>query len=101
MSAHDEDPEETIDREAILARRRRFVSTALTGITTSTLATACPCLDVVAPPSEPQEPAAEADDKTEDEAQDDGDPVEEASPADGEIPPPVSGEDEDTPAEGG
>ncbi len=37
------------DRDAILARRRRFVAAALGGLTTSTLATACPCLDVAGP----------------------------------------------------
>ncbi|MCA9654778.1 MAG: hypothetical protein H6712_30580 [Myxococcales bacterium] len=44
-----DDPERDLDREAILARRRRFVAAALTGLTTSTLATACPCLKVAQP----------------------------------------------------
>jgi hypothetical protein len=66
------------DREAILARRRRFVVAALTGITTSTLATACPCLKI-APSEEPHEPQADGQPK------DDGDPVEEASPEEGGV----------------
>lgn len=46
--------EPDVDRAAILARRRRFVAAALTGLTTSTLATACPCLKVA--PDEPIPP---------------------------------------------
>ncbi len=46
--------ETDFDRAAILARRRRFVAAALTGLTTSTLATACPCLKVA--PDEPMPP---------------------------------------------
>ncbi|MEM7159854.1 MAG: hypothetical protein AAF799_43845 [Myxococcota bacterium] len=49
------------DRAAILARRQRFVTAALAGITTSTLATACPCLDVEPPPDETD---SETDDET-------------------------------------
>jgi hypothetical protein len=63
------------DREAILARRRRFVVAALTGITTSTLATACPCLKIDTGP--PPEPDSDGQPK------DDGDSVEEASPEEG------------------
>ena len=44
--------EDELDREAILARRRRFITASLAGVATSTLATACPCLDVA-----PQPPA--------------------------------------------
>lgn len=51
------------DRAAILARRQRFVTAALAGITTSTLATACPCLDVDVPPDETD---SDTDDATDD-----------------------------------
>lgn len=64
------------DRAAILARRRRYIATALTGMAAGAL-TACakPCLRVDLP--EPDESA-----------QDDGDSVEEADPAAQETPPP-------------
>lgn len=71
----DDDSGTRIDREAILARRRRFVAAALTGLTTSTLATACPCLKVL--PPEPAEPKGDGQPK------DDGDPLEDASPEEG------------------
>ncbi len=45
--------EDELDREAILARRRRFITASLAGVATSTLATACPCLDVA--PTQPPE----------------------------------------------
>lgn len=46
-------PEDELDREAILARRRRFITASLAGVATGTLATACPCLDVAPrPPAE-------------------------------------------------
>ena len=73
MGTSDDDIHARADREAILARRRRFVAAALTGLTTSTLATACPCLKI-APSEEPQNPDGDGQPK------DDGDPVEEASP---------------------
>jgi hypothetical protein len=54
MTPPDDDDDDTArrDREAILARRQRFVVAALAGLTTSTLATACrprpqPCLRMV------------------------------------------------------
>ncbi|MCA9654780.1 MAG: hypothetical protein H6712_30590 [Myxococcales bacterium] len=84
MGERDEEEDARIDREAILARRRRFVVATLTGLTTSTLATACPCLKMAAP-AEP-DAAGPADAEAAEEHQDDGDSVEEASPADGEIP---------------
>ena len=49
MDTSDDDTRTRLDREAILARRRRFVAAAITGLTTSTLATACPCLKVDQP----------------------------------------------------
>ena len=49
MASRDDDTTETEDRETILARRTRFVAAAIAGLTTSTLATACPCLKVAAP----------------------------------------------------
>lgn len=82
MSADDE-----LDRKAILARRRRFMALALTGLAGTTLtATACPCLKVAAPPDEP-EPApstsdSEGDAERSHDRQDDGDPPEEAQPGD-------------------
>jgi hypothetical protein len=75
----DDDTRARIDREAILARRRRFVAAALTGLTTSTLATACPCLKM-APATTPAEPDGDG------QPRDDGDPVEEASPQEGGAP---------------
>jgi hypothetical protein len=68
----DDDSDARIDREAILARRRRFAAAALTGLATSTLATACPCLKMAVPES--AEPHGDG------QPQDDGDPMEEASP---------------------
>jgi hypothetical protein len=53
MTASDDEDDDGAarrDREAILARRQRFVVAALAGLTTSTLATACrpqPCLRMV------------------------------------------------------
>ena len=87
----DDEHEAEIDRAAILARRQRFVTATLAGLTTSALATACPCLKTMPaePAAAPEDAAAPADAEGEadDEAeQDDGDSVEEASPADGEIP---------------
>lgn len=93
----DDEHQGTLDREAILARRQRFVTAALAGLTTSTLATACPCLKAAPVSSDPYDDAAPAEaeaeepdedqDQDQDEAEnDDGDSVEEASPADGEIP---------------
>ncbi|MEM7154207.1 MAG: hypothetical protein AAF799_15285 [Myxococcota bacterium] len=59
------DDQERRERAAILARRQRFVSAALTGITTSTLATACACLNVAteAAPVTPDD-GAEAEEPT-------------------------------------
>lgn len=87
-SEEDDAPQGTLDREAILARRQRFIAATLAGLTTSTLATACPCLKTM--PADPGPDAAapaDAEEQEQDEAEhDDGDSVEEASPADGEIP---------------
>lgn len=90
------DPEDDgVDRDAILARRRRFMAVALTGLAGTTLAaTACPCLKVAPPPDEPDpkppdtdgdqetdsDSEGEADDAPPDEHQDDGDPPELAQP---------------------
>jgi hypothetical protein len=59
------------DRAAILARRNRFVTAALSGlagVAGTTLATACPCLDYPAPdypaPAEPSTKEAPTDAKT-------------------------------------
>lgn len=49
------------------------MAATLTGLTTTTLATACPCLKVA-----PSEPAADGA-----EPRDDGDPMEEANPYEG------------------
>ncbi|MCX4244436.1 hypothetical protein [Paraliomyxa miuraensis] len=83
-TSEDDDGRARIDREAILARRRRFVAATLTGLTTSTLATACPCLKV-APSDAPAGPdaAGEAAEPEDAARQDDGDPAEEANPYDG------------------
>lgn len=87
MSESDDGDQGTrTDREAILARRRRFVVAALTGITTSTLATACPCLKVDPGPPEPE---------SDGQPKDDGDSVEEASPEE------AGAEDERSGGEGG
>lgn len=78
----DDDPHAAPDRAIILARRRRFVAAALTGLTTSTLVTACPCLKIAAPdqpePSTGHEPEVPEDT----ERQDDGDAAEDAMPVD-------------------
>jgi len=80
VAKHDDDENDArIDREAILARRRRFIAATLTGLTTSTLATACPCLKMA--PSHPPPP-----DRAEAGEGEDGDAAEDASPQDGEIP---------------
>ncbi|MCA9710235.1 MAG: hypothetical protein KDK70_30625 [Myxococcales bacterium] len=55
------DDDSRSDRDAILARRRRFVAAALTGLTTSTLATACPCLKVAQPEPEPEPSTGEGE----------------------------------------
>lgn len=78
-----------VDREAILARRRRFMALTLTALSgTALTATACPCLKVAAPPgSEPTQPdpagprdgASESPADRDDEV-DDGDSPEEAQP---------------------
>jgi len=84
VAKHDDDENDArIDREAILARRRRFIAATLTGLTTSTLATACPCLKMA--PSHPPPPDSEGED---------GDAAEDASPQDGEIPEAVENDDE-------
>ena len=86
-----------LDRKAILARRRRFVAVALTGLAGTTVAAAaCPCLKMAPPPGTEPMPAPEgesegAKDSEGDEPevpgdaprpdhQDDGDPLEEAQP---------------------
>lgn len=89
-SEDDDDTRTRADREAILAPRRRFVAAALTGLTTSTLATACPCLKYA--PSEPAQPDGDG------QPGDDGDPLEEASPQEGE---PAEGEGAGEAAEAG
>ena len=61
------DDDERRERAAILARRQRFVAAALSGITTSTLATACACLKVAtveSPAAAPDAGESEADDLT-------------------------------------
>lgn len=99
MDERDDDEGAGADREAILARRQRFVAATLAGLTTSALATACPCLKVAPAPGAAGEPGdaamdAEAAEVEADDEQDDGDSVEEASPADGEIPDAAEGEAE-------
>lgn len=85
----DEDPRARVDREAIMARRRRWVAATLTGLTTSTLATACPCLKVA--PAEPHgSPPAE-----DEQPHDDGDAAEQADPYEGGEPAEGQAEAED------
>lgn len=55
--------EDELDRDAILARRRRFITASLAGVATSTLATACPCLDV-APTNPPETDGEDTDGET-------------------------------------
>jgi len=96
------DADDELDRKAILARRRRFMAVALTGLAGTTLAaTACPCLKVGPPPDDPgpdtsppttdgtneTEGATESDGQSDegdaerlDRRQDDGDSLEEAQP---------------------
>ena len=94
MGDHEDDG---VDRDAILARRRRFMAVALTGLAGTTLAaSACPCLKVAPPPDEPgpdtsppstdgstetdSDSEGESDDAQPDKHQDDGDPPELAQP---------------------
>ena len=93
------DDETRQDREAILARRRRFVAATLTGLTTSTLATACPCLKAAPPEPEPRpstqgDESEEADDASSNLGEapaEENAPAEETAPAEG---PPAEVEDE-------
>jgi hypothetical protein len=65
------DADDTSERAAILARRNRFVTTALAGlagITGTTLATACPCLKMAAPEPEPSSDSAKDPDAGKDSA---------------------------------
>ena len=62
------------------------MTAALTGLATTTLATACPCLKVA--PPESSKPDGDG------QPRDDGDPLEEASPQEGGAPPEERGADE-------
>lgn len=91
---HEDEPDQ--DREAILARRRRFVTAALTGLTTSTLATACPCLKAMPPDAPEPSPSnegmdAESAESTEDAPESEGTPESEDAPESPDAP-----ESEDT-----
>ena len=93
------DDHERRERAAILARRQRFVAAALSGITTSTLATACACLKVAtveSPAAAPDAGESEADDLTPVEdggAAEEGEPGEEEAPTDAEAPDDVAAAD--------